>query len=97
VKLLGITSVYFDVINKILIRYSAFVRCWRKKWQYSGTVLIYTFEKAYDPVKKEVFYNILIELSIFVKIIEIITMRLNETNIKVRKDKNRMHFISRIV
>jgi hypothetical protein len=38
VKLLGIISVDFDVIYQILIRYSAFVRFWRKKWECNGTV-----------------------------------------------------------
>jgi hypothetical protein len=34
----GIISVDFDVVDQLLIKYSAFVRYWRIKWEYSGTV-----------------------------------------------------------
>jgi len=36
-KLFWVISVDFDVMYKLLIEYSAFVRC-RGKWDYSGTV-----------------------------------------------------------
>jgi hypothetical protein len=47
--LLEIVSVVFDVIDQQLIRYSAFVRYWRKKWGYNETVhqLFIDFKKAY--------------------------------------------------
>jgi hypothetical protein len=37
-NLLGMTSVGFDVTDQLLIRFSAFVRYWRKKWEYNETV-----------------------------------------------------------
>jgi hypothetical protein len=37
-KLLGIISVGFDVTDQLLIRFFAFVRYWRKKWEYNETV-----------------------------------------------------------
>jgi len=36
-KLLGIISVDFDLIDQLLIRYSAFITYWAK-WEYNGTV-----------------------------------------------------------
>jgi hypothetical protein len=69
-KLLGIISVGFDVTDQLLIRFSAFVRYWRKKWEYD--------EKAYDSVRREVLYNILIEFGVPMKLVRLIKMRLNE-------------------
>jgi hypothetical protein len=62
-KLLGIISVGFDIPYQLLIRFSAFVRYWRKKWEYNETVhqLFIDFKKAYDSVRREVLYNICIE------------------------------------
>jgi hypothetical protein len=60
-KLLGIIS---DVTDQLLIRFSAFVRYWRKKWEYNETVhqLLLDLKKAYDSVRREILYNILISL-----------------------------------
>jgi hypothetical protein len=46
--LLGIISVGFDVTDQLLIRSFAFVRYWRKKWEYNETVhqLFIDFKKA---------------------------------------------------
>jgi hypothetical protein len=40
-------------------RFSAFIRCWRKKCEYAKTVhqLFTVFEEAYDSLSKEVFYK----------------------------------------
>jgi hypothetical protein len=53
-----------------------------KKWEYNGTVhqLFRDFMKAYDSVKGEVLYNILLELGKPKKLIGLIKMRLNELN-----------------
>jgi hypothetical protein len=61
-KFLGIFNVGFDVIDLLLIRFSAFVRYWRKKWKYNEAVhqLFIDFEKAYVSVRKVILYNILI-------------------------------------
>jgi hypothetical protein len=60
-KLLRITSVGFDVTDQLLIRFSAFVRYGRKKWEYNETVhqLFIDFKKAYDSVRRGGLYNIL--------------------------------------
>jgi hypothetical protein len=54
-KLLGIISVGFDITDRLLIRFSAFVRYWRKD---GSTMRQYVscsdFKKAYDSVKKEI-------------------------------------------
>jgi hypothetical protein len=55
-KLLGIISVAFDVIDQLLIRFSAFDRYWRENWEYNETVhqLFIDFKKAYDALRREV-------------------------------------------
>jgi hypothetical protein len=63
-EIIGIISVGFDVTD--LIRFSAFVRYWKKKWEYNETVhqLFMDFKKAYDSARRKVLYNILIESGI---------------------------------
>jgi hypothetical protein len=62
-------DVDFNVINQLLIRYSTFVRYWEKMVvQWYSTKLFIEFKKAFVSVRKEVLYNILIELSIPVKL-----------------------------
>jgi hypothetical protein len=80
-KLLVIISVGFDIIDQLLIRLSAFVRYWRKKSEYNKTVhkLFIDFKKAYDSVRREVLYNILIEFGVPMKLVRLIKMCLNET------------------
>jgi hypothetical protein len=60
-----------------------------KKWEYNGTVhqLVIDFKKAYDSIKREVLYNILLEFGIPKKLVRLIKMCLNETSSKVRVDK----------
>jgi hypothetical protein len=50
-----------------------------KKWEYIEAVhqLFIDFMKAYDSVRKEVLYNILIEFGIFLKLVSLIKMCLN--------------------
>jgi hypothetical protein len=61
-----------------------------KKWQYNGTVhkLFIDFKKAYDSVRRELLYNILIEFGIPRKSIGLIKMCLNETYSTERIGKN---------
>jgi hypothetical protein len=49
-KLLGIANVDFDVTDQLLVRFSAFVRYWRKNWEYNETVHqpFIDFMKAHD-------------------------------------------------
>ncbi|KAJ4426412.1 hypothetical protein ANN_27226 [Periplaneta americana] len=57
-----------------------------KKWEYKGTVhqLFIDFKKAYDSVKIEVLYDILIEFGIPKKLVRLIKMCLSETYSRVR-------------
>jgi hypothetical protein len=83
-KLLGFISVGFDVTDQLLIRFFAFVRYWRKKWEYNETVhqQFIDFKKAYDSVRREVVYNILIEFGVPIK------MWWNETSSEVSIGKH---------
>ena len=69
-KFLGIISVGSDATGQLLIIYSAFVML-EKIWEYNEAVhrLFIDFKKAYDSVKREVLYNILIEFGIPKKLI----------------------------
>jgi len=46
----------------------------RKKWEYNEAVhqLFINFKKAYDSVRREVLYNILIEIAIPRKLVRVI-------------------------
>jgi hypothetical protein len=61
-----------------------------KKREYNATVhqLFVDFKKAYDSVRREVLYNILIEFGVPMKLIRLIKMCLNETYIKIRIGKH---------
>jgi hypothetical protein len=87
VKLLGITNVDFDVIDQRHFLYPADTG---EKVEYDGTVhqLFIGFKKAYDSVRREVLYNILIEFGIPRKLVGLIQMCLNETYGTVRIGKN---------
>jgi hypothetical protein len=56
-----------------------------KIWDYNGTVhqLFIDFSKAYDSVRREVLYNILIEFVILRKLVRLIKMCLNEVYSKI--------------
>jgi len=61
-----------------------------KKWECKEAVhqLFIDFKKAYDSVRREVLYNILIEFGIPMKLVRLIKMSLTETYRRVRVDKN---------
>jgi hypothetical protein len=61
-----------------------------KKWKYNGTLhqVFIDFKNAYDAVRREVLYNILIEFGIPRKLAGLIKIYLNETYSRVRIDKN---------
>jgi hypothetical protein len=61
----------------------------KKKWEYTGTVHqpFIDFQKAYNSVRREVLYNILIEFGIPRKLAGLIQMSLNETYSTVRIGK----------
>jgi hypothetical protein len=56
-----------------------------KKWEYSEAVhqLFIDFKRAYDSVKREVMYFILIEFGVPMKLVRLIKMCLNETYSRV--------------
>jgi hypothetical protein len=56
-----------------------------KKWKYNETVhqLFIDLKKAYDSMRGEVLYNILIEFGIPMKLVRLIKLCLNETYSKV--------------
>jgi hypothetical protein len=85
IKLSGIISVSFDITDQQLIRFSASITYWGKKWLYTETVhqLFIDFKNAYESVKKEVLYNILIEFVVPMKLVRLIKMFLNETYSKM--------------
>jgi hypothetical protein len=70
----------FDVTDQLLIRFLAFVRYWRKNLKYNEAVhlIFIDFKKAYDSVRREVLYNILIESEVPMKLVMVIKMCLNE-------------------
>ena len=61
-----------------------------KKWEYNKAMpqLFIDFKKAYDSVRREVLYNILIEIGIIMKMARLIRMCLSETCSRVRVGKN---------
>jgi hypothetical protein len=61
-----------------------------KKWEYNEAVhqFFIDFKKAYDSVRREVLYNILMEFGIPKKLIRLIKMGLSETYRRVRVSKN---------
>ena len=72
-----IINVAFDATGRLLIIYSAFAKYFRKKWECNEEVhqLFINFKKAYDSVRREVLYKILIEFGIPRKLVRLIKMR----------------------
>jgi len=85
-NLLGIISVDFDATCRLLIRFCAFVKYFRK----CGNImkLYISFKKAGDSVRREVFYNIHFEFVICMKLVRLMKMCLNETYSGVRLSKH---------
>jgi len=78
-KLSGTISVDFDATGQLLIIYSAFVKFLRKNGNMKQCISYYMLRKAYDSVRREDLYNILIECGIPTKLIRLIEISLNET------------------
>jgi purine nucleoside phosphorylase len=79
-KLLGIISVSFDVTSTT-DQITCIHQILEEKWEYNETVhqLFIDFKNAYDSVRREVLYNILIEFRVPMKLVRLIKMCLNET------------------
>jgi hypothetical protein len=80
----------FDVTDQLLVRFFCTGQILDKKWKYSETVhqLFINFKKAYDSVRREVFYNILTEFGVPMKLLRLIKMCLNETYSEVNIGKH---------
>jgi hypothetical protein len=59
----------------------------RKKFNETAHQLFIDFKKAYDSVRREVRYNILMEFGVPIKLLRLIKMCLKETHSKVRVGK----------
>jgi hypothetical protein len=66
----------FNITNQLLNRFFAFVRYWRKKWDYH---LSTDFKKAYVSVRRDVLYKIVTEFGVPMTLVRLIKMCLNET------------------
>jgi hypothetical protein len=77
-KLLGIINVDFHKTGQPLIIYSAFIKYLKKmkerEYSEAGHRLFIDFKKAYESVRREVFYNILFEFGIPMKLVRVIKM-----------------------
>ena len=64
----------FDLTGRLLIIYSAFAKYLKKIWEYNEEVqhLFIDSKKAYDSVRREVLYYILIEYDIPMKLVRLI-------------------------
>jgi len=89
-KLLGIINVDFNATGQLPIIHSAFAKYLRKIGEYNeaGHQLFTDFKKAYDSVRREVLYNILIEFHIPIKLVRLIKMCLTKTYSRFRVGKN---------
>ncbi|KAJ4427589.1 hypothetical protein ANN_25237 [Periplaneta americana] len=72
---------FFHVLYKTSPLLQQAAQILEKKWEYKGTVhqLFIDFKKAYDSLKKDVLYNILIEFGIPKKLLRLIKMCRSET------------------
>jgi hypothetical protein len=72
-KYLGIISVGLDVTHQLQIKYFAFVRYWRKKWEYDETVHqpFIDFKKAHDSATREVSYNIITDFGVHMQLVRL--------------------------
>jgi hypothetical protein len=84
-KFLGIIAVDFDGTGQLLIGHSAYVKYWRKKWEYNEAVhkLFIDYKKVDDSLRREVLYNIIIEFGISMQLVKL----MNETCSRVRVGK----------
>jgi hypothetical protein len=87
-KLLGIISVG-SIVTDLLWIIFYIQQILEKKWEYNGMVhqLFLGFKKAYDSVKREVLYNILLEFGIPKMLLRLIKMCLNKIYSKVHIGK----------
>jgi len=76
-KLSGIINVAFDATGRLFIIYSAFAKYLRKNGNTMKKFISSDFKKAYDSVRREVLYKVLIVFGIPRKLVRLIKMSLN--------------------
>jgi len=77
-KLLGIFNADFDATGQLLLIYTSCAKYLRKMGiQCSSAAVLTDFMKAYDSIRREVMYNILIEFGILMKLVRLTKMCLN--------------------
>jgi hypothetical protein len=69
-NVLGVTSADFSVMDQQLIRLSIAVKYWRK----NGHIMVQCISYLYSSVRREVIYNILIDIGIPRKVVGRIKM-----------------------
>jgi hypothetical protein len=96
-KLSGLISLGSALTDQLLISFLHLSHT-REKWEYNETVpqLFIEFKKAYDSVKREVLYNILIEFGVPMKLVTLIKICLNDIYSKIFTGKLLIHFLSKI-
>jgi hypothetical protein len=92
-KLLGINIVDLNVNRSMTDQIFYICQILEKKWEYKSKVhqLFIDFRKAYDSVRREVLYSILIEFGIPRKLVGLIKMCLNETYSRACIVRNLFH------
>jgi len=78
----------FDATGLLLIIYFAFIKYLRKEYNEAVHQLFIDFKKVCDSNRRQVFYNILIEFGIPMKLVRLIKMCLNETCSRVQIHKH---------
>jgi hypothetical protein len=83
-------NIDFDTKGQLLIIHCVSIKYLWKKWEHNEAVhqLFIDFKKAYDSVRREALYNILIQFGIPKKLVRLIKMCLAETYSRVRVGKN---------
>ena len=89
-KLSGIINVAFDATGRLTDHIFCIRQMLEKKWEYNEEVhqLFIDFKKAYDSVRREVLYKILLESGIPRKLLRLIKMSVTETYSRVWVGKN---------
>lgn len=68
-EITGYSHVDFDVFDQLLVRY-AFIKYWGRSGSAVGSVFeLLDFNKVYDPVRRNVLYNSVVQFGIPMKLV----------------------------
>ena len=89
-EIIGVHQCGFRSNRSIIDQIFCIRQILEKKWEYNEEVhqLFIDFKKAYDSVRREVLYKILIEFGIPRKLVRLVKMSLTETHSRIRVGKN---------